>query len=152
MSVDDTLDATCDDIDDEVVMLRKQVKALQLEMSEVEGQLKAKQLSIYKNKHHNNRTDDDTTYGSDQTRSTMYAKDDDKEERDQAPVNQGLFGPFGEVADGVVTKGYDVLTWLLGDPESCGSVLESCGTSRCGTTSTYEPKSVNSLDNEFIVQ
>lgn len=102
MSVDDTLDATCDDIDDEVVMLRKQVKALQLEMSEVEGQLKAKQLSIYKNKHHNNRTDDDTTYGSDQTRSTMFTKDDDKEERDQAPVNQGLFAPFGEVTDGVV--------------------------------------------------
>lgn len=147
VSIDDTLDA-----DDEVVRLRKQVSLLQKEMSEVEGQLKAKQLSIYENKHHDNRTDDDTTYGSDQTRSTMFTKDDDKEERDQAPVNQGLFGPFGEVADGVVTKGYDVLTWFLGDPESCGSVLESCGTSRCGTTSTYEPKSVNSLDSEFIVQ
>lgn len=132
------------DVDDEVVRLRKQVAQLQKEMNEVEGQLKAKQLKIYENKHHDNRTDDDT----------MFTKDDDKEERDQAPANKGLFAPFGEVVDGVVTKGYDVLTWFLGDPEklSCGSVLESCGTSTYGTTSTYKLKSVNSLTSEFIVQ
>lgn len=132
------------DVDDEVVRLRKQVAQLQKEMNEVEGQLKAKQLKIYENKHHDNRTDDDT----------MFTKDDDKEERDQAPANKGLFAPFGEVVDGVVTKGYDVLTWFLGDPEklSCGSVLESCGTSTYGTTSTYKLKSVNSLTSEIIVQ
>ena len=103
------------DVDDEVVRLRKQVAQLQKEMNEVEGQLKAKQLKIYENKHHDNRTDDDT----------MFTKDDDKEKRDKAPANKGLFAPFGEVVDGVVTKGYDVLTWFLGDPEklSCGSVL-----------------------------